>query len=97
MCIMSLNFNLLTVVDIKNPNKNSTEIYFIDSRDIELKTKSLVVFEPQVKYVITEEYATHKMMKIYILDDEAPIVIDFHPEEYHHYESFFLALYNKNI
>ena len=94
---MSLNFNLLTVVDIKNPNKNCTEIYFEDPRDIELKTKSLVIFEPQVKYVISEEYATYKRIKIYILDDEAPIVIDFHPEEYKHFESFFLALYNKNI
>jgi len=94
---MALNFDVFKVVDVKNPSKNCTEIFFSDSKENNLKRTSLVVFEQQVKYIITEEYETHKKVKIYIIDDEDPIMIDFHVEEYPFLEAFFMSLYNKNI
>jgi hypothetical protein len=94
---MAFDYDLFRVVDIKNPSVHCTEIYFSDGKENDLKKTSLVIFEQQVKYIITEEYVTHKKVKVYIIDDEDPIVIDFHPEEYQFFEAFFLALYNKNI
>lgn len=94
---MAFDFNLFRVVDIKNPSKSCVELHFSDGKENELKNTSLVVFEQQVKYIITEEYAEFKRVKVYIIDDEDPIMIDFYPEEYQLYEAFFMALYNKNI
>ncbi|MCX6824167.1 MAG: hypothetical protein NT085_03495 [candidate division SR1 bacterium] len=94
---MALDFDLFKVVDVKNPSKNCTEIFFSDGKDNELKRTSLVIFEQQVKYITTEEYETYKRVKIYIIDDDDAIMIDFHPDEYQFFEAFFLALYNKNI
>jgi hypothetical protein len=94
---MALDFNLFRVVDIKNPSKDCVEVCFSDGKANELKTTCLVIFETQVKYVITEEHEEYKRVKIYIIDDDDPIVIDFRPEEYHLFETFFLALYNKTI
>ncbi|MCX6824840.1 MAG: hypothetical protein NTY80_01330 [candidate division SR1 bacterium] len=95
---MALSFDLFKVVDVKNPSKHCTEVFFSDGNQNDLKITSLVIFEQQVKYIITEEYESHKRVKIYIIDDDSdPIVIDFHPDEYELYEAFFLALYNKNI
>ena len=94
---MALDFDLFRVVDIKNPSKDCVQVCFSDGKANELKTTCLVIFETQVKYVITEEYETYKRVKIYIIDDDDPIVIDFHPDEYHLFETFFLALYNKTI
>ena len=94
---MALDFDLFNVVDVKNPSKNCTEIFFSDGKENQIRRTSLVIFEQQVKYVVTEEYETYKRVKIYIIDDDDPIVIDFHPDEYQFFEAFFLALYNKNI
>lgn len=94
---MALNFDVFKVVDVKNPSKHCTELYFSDGKSDSLQNTSLVIFEQQVKYIVTEEYESHKKVKIYIIDDDAPIVVDFYPEEYHLYESFFMSLYNKNI
>lgn len=94
---MAFDFNLFNVVDVKNPSNACVELYFSDGKDNELRSTSLVIFEQQVKYIITEEYEEYKRVKVYIIDDEDPIVIDFHPEEYQLYEAFFMALYNKNI
>lgn len=94
---MALDFDLFRVMDVKNPSKHCTEIYFSDCKDNELRKTSLVIFEQQVKYIVTEEYDDYKRVKIFIVDDEDPIVIDFHPEEYQFFESLFMALYNKNI
>ena len=93
---MALSFDLFKVVDVKNPSKNCTEIFFSDGKDNDLKRTSLVIFEQQIKYLVTEQYETHKRVKIYIIDDGDPIVIDFHTDEYAFFEAFFLALYNKN-
>lgn len=94
---MAFDYDLFRVVDVKNPSNHCTEIYFSDGKDNELRRTTLVIFEQQVKYIITEEYDDHKKVKIYIIDDEDPIVIDFHPEEYQLYEAFFMSMYNKNI
>jgi len=94
---MALNFDLFRVVDIKNPSKECVQICFSDGKANELKNTCLVVFETQVKYIITEEYETYKRVKIFIIDDDDPIVINFHLEEYHLFETLFLALYNKTI
>ena len=94
---MALSFDLFRVVDIKNPSEQCTEVHFTDDRNGDLKRTSLVIFEQQVKYITTEEYEASKRVKIYIIDDDDPIVIDFHPEEYQLFEALFLALYNKNI
>ncbi|MEI6118470.1 MAG: hypothetical protein WCP92_04480 [bacterium] len=94
---MALDFDLFRVIDVKNPSKNCTEIFFSDGKENQMIKTSLVIFEQQVKYVVTEEYETYKRVKIYIIDDDDPIVIDFHPDEYQFFEAFFLALYNKNI
>jgi len=94
---MAFVFDLFRVVDVKNPSKECVELYFSDGKANDLKKTSLVIFETQVKYVITEEYETYKRVKIYIIDNEDPIVIDFHPEEYQFFEALFLALYNKDI
>jgi len=94
---MAFDFDLFRVVDIKNPNTHCTEVHFTDGKENDLKETSLVIFEQQVKYIITEQYEDHKRVKVYIIDDEDPIVIDFHSEEYQLYEAFFLALYNRNI
>ena len=94
---MAFDFDVFRVVDIKNPSKNCTEVFFSDRKDNNLKRTSLVLFEQQVKYIITEEYEDRKRVKVYIIDDEDPIMIDFYPEEYQFFEAFFMALYNKNI
>lgn len=94
---MALDFDLFRVVDIKNPSTDCTEVYFSSDKPNELQRTSLVLFEQQIKYVVTEEYEDHKRVKIFIRDDNDPIVIDFHPDEYQFFESFFLSLYNKNI
>ncbi|MFA7298804.1 MAG: hypothetical protein WC010_04130 [Candidatus Absconditabacterales bacterium] len=94
---MALDFDLFSVVDVKNPSKYCTEIFFSDGKDNDLKKTSLVIFEQQVKYIITEEYETYKRVKVHIIDDNDPIVIDFHPDEYGFFEAVFLSLYNKNI
>ena len=94
---MAFDYDVFKVADVRNPSTNCTEIDFTDGKENELKGISLVIFEQQVKYIITEEYNTHKKVKIYIIDDEDPIIIDFHPEEYHFFEALFLALYNKDI
>jgi hypothetical protein len=94
---MAFDLDVFKVVDVKNPSVNCTEIFFSDGKDNDLKRTSLVVFEQQVKYIITEQYEDHKKIKIYIIDDEDPIMIDFYPEEYPFFEALFLSLYNKNI
>jgi len=94
---MALNFDVFKVVNVKNPSKHCTEIHFSDNKSNSLQKTSLVIFEQQVRYIITEEYTSYKRVKIYIVYDEDPIVIDFHPEEYHLFETFFMALYNKTI
>ncbi len=94
---MALDFDLFRVVDVKNPAKECVQVCFSDGKANDLKSTCLVIFETQVKYIITEEYETHKRVKVFIIDDDDPIVIDFHPEEYHFYETFFMALYNKTI
>ncbi len=94
---MALNFDIFNVVEVKNPSRECIEIFFSDTTGSDLKRTSLVIFEPQIKYVVTEEYKNHKRVKIFIRDDEDPIVIDFHQEEYELFEAFFLSLYNKNI
>lgn len=94
---MAFDFDGFRVIDIKNPSKECVEVYFSDGKDNELKITSLVIFETQVKYVITEVYTDHKRVKIFMVDDDDPMVIDFYSEEYQLYEAFFMALYNKTI
>ncbi len=94
---MALDFDLFRVVDVKNPAKECVQVCFSDGKSNALKETCLIVFEQQVKYIITEQFDDYKRVKIYIIDDDDPIVIDFHPEEYHLFESFFMSLYNKNI
>jgi len=94
---MALDFDLFRVVDVKNPSKDCVELHFLDGKDNDLTSTSLVLFEQQVKYIVTEEYKDYKRVKIYIIDDDDPIVIDFHTEEYQLFETFFMALYNKTI
>jgi ASC-1-like (ASCH) protein len=94
---MALDFNLFKVIEVKNPSKECVEVRFSDVKANDLKTTSLVIFETQVKYIITEEYETHKRVKVYSIDDDDAIVIDFYPEEYYLFETFFMALYNKTI
>ncbi len=94
---MAVTFDLFRVIEVKNPSKECVEVYFHDGKDHGLKKTSLVIFETQVKYVVTEEYEDYKRVKIYIIDDNDPIIIDFHVDEYSLYETFFLALYNKTI
>lgn len=95
--MMTLSFDLFKVVDVKNPSEHCTEVYFSDDKNSDLKRRSLVIFEQQVKYITTEEYETNKRVKIYIIDDKEPILIDFHQEEYKFFEALFSAIYNKNI
>ncbi len=94
---MALHFDTFRVVEIKNPSKECVQVCFSNGKANELKSTCIVIFETQVKYIITEEYETYQRAKIYIIDDDDPIVIDFRPEEYHLYEMFFMALYNKTI
>jgi len=94
---MALDFNLFRVIDVKNPSKSATEVYFSDGKANDLEKTSLVLFEQQIKYIISEEYETYKRVKVYIIDDDDPIIVDFYPEEYHLFEMFFMSLYNKNI
>ncbi len=94
---MALDFNSFRVVDIKNPSKECVQLCFSDGKTNDLKSTCLIIFEQQVKYIITEEYETHKKVKVYIIDDDDPIIVDFYPEEYHLYETFFMALHNKTI
>jgi len=94
---MALNFDVFKIVEVKNPSKDCTELFFSNKKAGKIQNTSLVIFEQQVKYIVTEKYETHKKVKIYIRDDDAPIIVDFYPEEYHLYESFFMSLYNKNI
>jgi len=94
---MAFNFDVFRVVEVKNPSKECVQICFADSKSIELKETCLIIFEQQVKYIITEQFNNYKRVKIYIIDDDDPMVIDFYVEEYHLFESFFMSLYNKNI
>ncbi len=93
---MALTFDNLRVIEIKNTSKECVEVVFsVNQKYGWLQKTNLVLFETQIKYVITEVYDTHKKVKVYIRDDNDPIVIVFYPEEYMLYETFFLALYNK--
>lgn len=94
---MALSFDTFRVTEVNNPSKHCVEVHFSDAFTAVAKKTSLVIFEQQVKYVITEEHNDHKRVKIFIRDDKDPIVIDFHPDEYHLFETFFMALYNKTI
>ena len=94
---MALHFDTFRVIDVKNPSKHCTELCFSDGNNANLKSTSLILFEQQIKYVITEEFDSYKRTKIFVRDDDDPIIVDFHPEEYQLYEALFLSLYNKNI
>ncbi|MEI7919997.1 MAG: hypothetical protein WCH65_07770 [bacterium] len=94
---MALDFDLFRVVEVKNPSKSATEIYFSDGKANDLKKTSMILFEQQIKYIVSEEYETYKRVKVFIIDDDDPIVIDFYPEEYPLFEAFFMSLYNTDV
>ena len=94
---MALSFDTFRVAEVKNPNKNCVKVVFYEAVPNTSKKTSLIIFEQQIKYVVTEEDWDRKRVKVFIRDDQDPIMIDFHPDEYNLFETFFLALYNKDI
>ncbi len=94
---MALDFDFFRVREVTNPSLDCVQINFQHIDDPVIKRKSLVLFESQIKYIVTEEMEDRKRVKVFVRDDSDPMIIDFHPEEYEQYEGMFLALYNKNV
>lgn len=92
---MAFDFSWYTVSKIVNPNINCTQIIFsaIDNPDI--RTKSLILFDGQIKYIRVNEHQNFTRVKIYIAWEDKAIDVDFTEDDSELFDLFLKSLYNK--
>ena len=92
---MALNFDGYEISQIINPNLRCTEILLTTTQDPDVQKKTLILFEKQIKYIEIEEHQKFKRVKIYIIDENEAMNLDFTQEKAELFELFLRSLYNR--
>lgn len=92
---MALDFSGYTLKTIINPNINCTQIVFSSIDNPDIRTKTLILFDGQIKYIRINEHQNFTRVKIYIVGEEKPIDIDFTQDDSDLFDLFLKSLYNK--
>lgn len=92
---MALDFDGFKLKEIVNPNMHCTQIVFSSVDNPDIHTKSLILFDNQIKYIQINEHQTFTRVKIYVKGDEKSIDIDFSQDQKELFDLFLKSVYNK--
>ena len=91
---MTVDFEGYKLTKIVNPSPFCTQVHFESSEETDVKNRTLILFEKQMKYIEVEEHQKFKRVKIYLRGDEEAIELDFANENAELYNLFFKSMYN---
>lgn len=92
---MALDFEGFKLKEIVNPNLRCTQVVFSSVDNPDIHTKSLILFDNQMKYIQINEHKTFTRVKIYVKWDAESIEIDFTKEQAALLDLFLKSVYNK--
>lgn len=92
---MAINLDGYALVGIVNPNLQCTQINFMSQGNQEVSQKAVILFDQQIKYIEVEAHEAFRRVKVWVLEEQEPISIDFPGEEVELYDLFLKSLYNK--
>jgi len=92
---MALDFDGFKLNQIINPNMHCTQIIFSAVDNPDIHTKSLILFDSQIKYIQINQHQKFTRVKIYVKWDDESIDIDFSQEQKEMYDLFLKSVYNK--
>jgi hypothetical protein len=91
---MTVDYQGYKLTKIVNPNPFCTQVVFESPEETDIRCKTLVLFEKQIKYMEIEEHQKFKRVKVYLRGDEEAIDLDFTEENMDQYDLFFRSMYN---
>ncbi|AHB40972.1 TPA: hypothetical protein DIC40_08290 [Patescibacteria group bacterium] len=92
---MAFDFDGFRLDKIINPNAHCTHIVFISVDNPDIHTKTLILFDNQIKYMQVNEHQNFIRVKIFMKSDDTPIAIDFEENQKELYELFLKSVTNK--
>lgn len=92
---MAFDFEWFRLEKIINPNITCTHIVFKAFDNPDIHTKTLILFDNQIKYIQVNEHQTFIRAKIFMKSDEKPVTIDFAQDQTELYDLFLKSVTNK--
>jgi len=92
---MALNFEGYKLTEIINPNAQCTEVVFTNENDPDIKKKTVIFFDSQIRYIEIEEHQKFKRVKIYTTKEAEPMDFDFLEDSYQYFDLFLRSIYNQ--
>ena len=92
---MAFDFDVFILEKIVNPNTHCTNIVFKTVDNPDIHTKTIILFDNQIKYIQINEHQTFIRAKIFMKSDEKPISIDFQEDQTELYELFLKSVCSK--
>ncbi len=92
---MAFDFEGFRLDKIINPNMHCTYIVFKTVDNPDIHTKTVILFDNQIKYIQVNEHQDFIRAKIFMKSDEKPITIDFAQDQAELYDLFLKSVTNK--
>lgn len=92
---MALSFEGYKLCEIINPNAQCTEVVFVNESDPDIKKRSVILFERQIRYIEVEEHQKFKRVRVYSTKESEPMDFDFAEDMYDHFDLFLRSIYNQ--
>jgi len=92
---MAFDFDGFRLDKIINPNAHCTHIVFTSVDNPDIHTKTLVLFDNQIKYMQINEHQNFIRVKVFMKSDDTPIAIDFEENQTELYDLFLKSVTNK--
>lgn len=92
---MAFDFDWFRLEKIVNPNIHCTYIVFKTTDNPDIHTKTIILFDNQIKYIQVNEHKTFIRAKIFMKSDEKPITVDFEEDQIDLYDLFLKSVCSK--
>jgi len=91
---MTLDFAGYKLTKVVNPSPSCTQVHFESLEETDIKNRTLILFERQIRYMEVEEHQKFRRVKVYLKNDEDALELDFTQENDDQFELFFKSMYN---
>lgn len=92
---MALSFEGYKLTEIVNPNEHCTQVIFTNETDPDVKKRSVILFDRQIRYIEVEEHQKLKRVRVYTTNETEPMDFDFLEDAYEHFDLFLRSIYNQ--
>lgn len=91
---MTLDFAGYKLTKIVNPSPFCTQVHFESVEDTDIKHRTLILFDKQIRYMEVEEHQKFKRVNVYLKGDTDALELDFTEENMDQFDLFFKSMYN---